>query len=46
MKTQTTPPAKTDAKFDYNDWRNPRSMSFAERERLFNEYNRKHQCKS
>jgi hypothetical protein len=40
VTTKTIRP-ETERKFAYNDWRNPRHMSFQERERLFNEYNRR-----
>jgi len=34
---KNTPPAK----YDYNDWRNPRSMGIAERERLIRDYEKR-----
>jgi hypothetical protein len=37
MKTNTPPTTK----YDHNDWRNPRSMKLAERERLIREYEKR-----
>jgi len=34
---KNTPPTN----YDYNDWRNPRSMDVAERERLIRDYEKK-----
>ena len=37
MKINTPPTTK----YDHNDWRNPRSMKLAERERLIREYEKR-----